>query len=245
LDPNLFKEVEAVVNLAGENIGGGRWTAERKEKILSSRTKNLSYLLQSLPPTLKVLISASAVGYYGNRGNEALTESSVPGQGFLSKVCQQAEATAETAMARFPSARLVIFRCGVVFGPSGGALVKMLPPFRMNLGGVLGNGKQWLSWIHIRDLVDLFVKALEDSSMKGIYNAVAPEPVTNQHLTKELVTALNVHQGPPVPQFALKLLFGEMSSVLFDSQKVFSERLKGHPFYFPDLHSAIRDSLKK
>jgi len=157
---------------------------------------------------------------------------------------KQWEATAEKAMARFPGARLVIYRCGVVFGPHGGALEKMLPPFRLNLGGVLGNGQQWMSWIHIQDLVDLYVKAIEDSNMRGIYNAVAPEPVTNRHLTKEIVSALHVHQGPPVPKFALKFLFGEMASAIFDSEKVLSERLSNYPFYFPDLHSALEDSVK-
>jgi len=239
IEKSKISSIQAVVHLAGENIGNSRWTPERKEKILKSRTQTTENLIQSLPVDLKVFVSASAVGIYGNRGDEELKETSPAGAGFLSEVCKQWESAVQTGLKSRPQARSVIFRCGVVLGSYGGALMKMLTPFRMNLGGVLGSGEQWMSWIHLQDMVSLYVKALEDANMQGVLNAVAPETVTNRQFTEQLAKSLGARQGPPVPGLALKLLFGEMSSVILDSQKVQSSRLAGFQFRFPDIESAL------
>ncbi len=239
LDSAKLKDIEVAIHLAGENVGSSRWTNERKEKIRNSRTQTTANLLQSLPKTLQTLVSASATGVYGNRGDEVLTEDSSHGAGFLAQVCQDWEKTTQEDLKKFPNTRHVTLRSGVVFGSFGGAFTKMLTPFRFNLGGVLGDGEQWMSWIHLDDMVALYVKAIEDSKMHGIYNAVAPEPVTNKQFTMTLVTALDVHQGPPVPKMALKLLFGEMSSAILDSQKVKSERLQNFKFQYPTLQAAL------
>ncbi len=241
LDPTAIADVQAVIHLAGENVGDGRWTAERKQKILSSRATSTKNLMQSLPAKLEAFVSASATGFYGSRGDEVLTESSAAGSGFLSEVCQQWEASIQEGLQRMPNARGVIFRMSVVFAPYGGALMKMLPPFQMGLGGVLGSGQQWMSWIHLQDVVSLFRLAISNPKMKGVYNAVAPEPVTNRQFTDEMVSALGVRRGPPVPAVALKLLLGEMSSMALDSQIVKSERLQDFKFQFPSLKEALKD----
>ncbi|MGZ5280472.1 MAG: TIGR01777 family oxidoreductase, partial [Pseudobdellovibrionaceae bacterium] len=241
IEKSKISSIQAVIHLAGENIGDSRWTPDRKEKILKSRTETTEHLMQSLPADLQVFVSASAVGFFGDRGDEVLKETSSVGSGFLAEVCQQWESSVETGLKPFERARSVVFRSGVVLGPYGGALMKMLTPFRMNLGGVLGSGEQWMSWIHLQDMVSLYVKALEDSNMHGTYNAVATEPVTNRQFTEQLVKSLGVRQGPPVPTMALKLLFGEMSSVILDSQKVQSSRLAGFQFRYPDIESALDD----
>lgn len=241
MDPKKFSGIEAVIHLAGENVGEGRWTAARKEKILSSRVDFTRNLIKSLPETLKVFISASATGYYGNRGDEVLTERSASGAGFLADVCKQWEKAVEDGKHKISDARTVVLRTGVVFSPFAGALMKMLPPFQMGLGGVLGSGQQWMSWIHLQDLVKIYLQALENPQWEGPYNAVAPQPVTNREFTKILCRSLNVHQGPAVPALALKALYGEMGSVILDSQRVQSEKLQQISFQFPTLESALAD----
>lgn len=234
---SLFPDVEAVIHLAGENVGEGRWTPERKKKILSSRTDFTRHLIEGLPGTCRVFISASAIGYYGDRGDEILTETSSRGSGFLADVCEQWESMVWKGKEKAPQARFVALRTGVVFAPYGGALLKMLTPFQMGVGGVLGSGQQWTSWIHLQDLVQMYLTALEDSSWSGPINALAPEPVTNARFTETLTRALGVRKGPAVPAFALKALYGEMASVILNSQRVKSDRV--FSFRYPTLEEAL------
>ncbi len=235
----VLNSVQAVIHLAGENVGEGRWTQERKKKILESRTVATANLIASLPADLQVLISASATGYYGNRGEEILTEQSRQGEGFLAEVCEKWEGAVDLVSQRCPRVRIVKLRTGVVFAPFGGALMKMLTPFQMGVGGVLGSGQQWMSWIHLTDLVRLYSEALANSAWSGVYNAVAPHPVSNREFTQVLCQALKVQQGPPAPSLAISVLFGEMGQVILDSQNVKSERLREIPFQYPDLRSAL------
>lgn len=241
LDHPELQTIEAVIHLAGENVGEGRWTDERKKIILSSRLESTEYLIQSLPPSVKVFISASAIGYYGNRKDEELNETSLKGLGFLSDVCEKWENSVLQGKHKISSGRFVILRTGLVLSPFGGAFVKMLTPFQMRLGGVLGSGRQWMSWIHMKDLVNMYLEALENPKFQGIYNAVAPEPVTNSTWTNRMAMALGVSKGPPAPAFALKLLLGEMAELLLDSQKVTSAKLKDFRFEFPSLQEAMSD----
>lgn len=237
LEHPLLSEIEAVIHLAGENVGDSRWTEERKKRIWRSRVDFTQNLMASLPLQVQVFLSASAVGYYGDRGPEILDERSSKGQGFLSEVCESWERSVLQAQKQFSKTRFVIFRTAVVLSAFGGALMKMLPPFQMGVGGVLGSGEQWMSWIHIEDLVQMYLKALEDQSFSGVINAVAPEPVSNRNFTEELAKALGVRKGPTVPRFALKTIFGEMASVVLDSQRVTS--LKMFPFRYSNVHQAL------
>jgi len=207
---------DAVVNLAGEPVAQ-RWTAEARERIRSSRvdgTRRLVDALQKNPP--KVLVSASAIGYYGSRGDEILTEASAPGDDFLAKVCVDWER--EAMRAEEFGVRVVRVRIGVVLGP-GGALAKMLPIFKLGLGGPIADGKHWMSWIHIDDMVRLIEFAIENP-VTGAINAVAPNPVTNAEFTRELARAIHRPAIFPVPKLALKALYGEMASILWASQRV-------------------------
>lgn len=218
-----------VLHLAGEGIADGRWSAERKRRIRESRTEATARLVEAMNKTSdgpKVLVGASAIGIYGSRGSESLDESSIGGLGFLADVCREWE-----EKERAFRGRVVSLRTGVVLG-YGGALEKMLPPFRLGGGGTLGLGRQWMSWIHIDDLVALFVHALETESLSGPYNAVAPVPVTNKDFTKALGEALARPTLFPVPPLMLKLIFGEMASVLLDSQRVYPKRTLGTGFIF-------------
>lgn len=243
-----LKGVEAVIHLAGEPVAGGRWTPELKRRIHSSRvlgTRNLVEGLrrESVPP--RVLIGASAVGYYGDRGEEQLDEYSSPGTGFLSEVCQDWEL--EYGKAADAGIRVAMVRIGVVLSPTGGALEKMLPPFRFGLGGRLGTGRQWFPWIHIDDIVGLFEFALLNESVHGPLNGVAPEVLTNDQFTHRLAKALHRPVFLPVPEFALRLLTGEMAAVVLASQRV-SPRVPidaGYLFRFPSIETALRDILRR
>lgn len=223
--------VEAVIHLLGENIAGGRWTEKQKAKIYDSRikgTRNLVAGLNKSECSVKTLISSSAVGIYKIDDHEELTEESSHGSCWLSKVCEDWEE--ETSKAN--NQRKVILRTGVVLGPDGGAMDKMMLPFKMGAGGILGNGKQWMSWIHLDDLAKIYVDAAEDSSFEGVYNAVSPHSVTNKTFTKTLGKTLSRPTIFPVPKPALKILFGEMASILLDSQKVIPKRLLGRGFKY-------------
>jgi uncharacterized protein (TIGR01777 family) len=243
LEPNALAGVEAVVHLAGETIAQ-RWTSEVKSKIRDSRVKGTATLCETLarmPAPPKVLVSASAIGYYGDRGNEVLTEASEPGRGFLAEVCQAWEAA--TAPAADRGVRVVPLRFGVILSTAGGALAKMLPPFRLGVGGVLGSGRQYMSWIALDDAVGVIQHALLTESLQGPTNAVSPQAVTNQEFTKTLGSVLGRPTVLPMPAFAVRLMFGEMAEeLLLASTRVQPAQLaaSGYRPRYPDLITALR-----
>lgn len=249
LDPASIAGFDAVVNLAGENIAGGRWTPERKQRIRDSRVKStmlLAETLAGLSRRPRALVSASAAGYYGNRGDEALTETSTPGSGFLADVCRAWEDAARPAAAA--GIRVVNLRFGMVLSAKGGALVKMLPPFKAGLGGPVGNGRQYMSWIVLDDVVGVIQHALATESLSGPVNVVAPEPVTNREFTKSLGRVLGRPAFLPLPAFAVRLLFGEMGdALLLASARVQPSRLagSGYKFLHPELEGSLRHILSK
>jgi uncharacterized protein (TIGR01777 family) len=251
LEPAALEGVDAVVHLAGENVGT-RWTAARKRRIRESRVSGTRLLSQTIarlrrPP--RVLISASAVGIYGDRGDEILTEASAlgdPSGNFLASVSQQWEAAAD--LARAAGVRVVHPRFGVVLSPAGGALSKMLLPFRLGLGGRVGRGTQWLSWISIEDAVGAIHHALETETLQGPLNATAPNPVTNRDFTHTLGRVLRRPTPFPVPVRALQLALGEMAdqTLLASARAVPAVLLKsGYQFRHPDLEAALRHVLGK
>ncbi len=242
---SIIEGADAVVHLAGEPIAQ-RWTPSTKARIRASRTHGTTRLVSAIgqagrPPG--ILICASAIGYYGDCGEEILTEDSPPGPDFLAGVCRAWEAAAENA-SRF-GCRVVRVRIGMVLGSQGGALAKMLTPFRLGLGGRLGSGRQWLSWIHIDDLIAIVEQAVQDTSFIGPVNATAPEPVRNDEFTRVLAKSLHRPAILPVPEFALRLAFGEMAGVLLASQKVLPARLNraGFDFRYPALGAALGNLL--
>ncbi len=243
---DALRDATAVIHLAGEPVAQ-RWTADAKRRIRDSRvlgTRHLVAALEQLPQRAEVLLSASAIGYYGSRGDEILTEDSPPGAGFLSEVCAAWEK--EAAAAEALGVRVTRLRVGMVLDPRGGALQRMLPPFRLGLGGKLGSGSQWTSWIHLEDLAALFRFAL-DRPAGAVLNAVAPNPVTNSHFTRELSAALRRPAIFPVPALALRAIFGDMAEVLLASQRVVPQAAQaaGFQFRFPQLAGALANLLRK
>lgn len=238
--------VEGVVHLAGENVGGGYWTAARKARILESRVRGTDLLaraLASLETRLRVFLSASAVGFYGSRGDEWLEESASPGTGFLAEVCQQWE-TAAAPLAEGPT-RVLHARLGVVVSPRGGALAKMLLPFKMGVGGRVGSGTQWMSWVSLPDVVRALVFLL-DSDLTGPVNLVAPGPVTNYEFTKALGRALGRPTVFPLPAPVARLVLGEMADeMLLASQRARPAVLQdaGFEFSHPGLDGCLEDAL--
>ena len=219
-----FEGVEAVFHLAGEPVAEGRWTPEKKQRIRNSRvlgTRNLVGRLATLPALPRVLVCASAVGYYGTRGDEPLPEGAPPGQGFLADVCQEWEE--EARLAERYGVRVVLARLGLVLAPNGGALARMLPPFKLGVGGKLGDGRQWMPWVHLSDVVGLLLHAARDERLRGPMNVVGPEPVTNAELTRALGHVLGRPTVFAVPRLALRVAFGELSEVLFASQRVIAQ----------------------
>ena len=238
---------DAIIHLAGEPVAQ-RWTDEAKQRIRASRvegTRNLVNALSKLSRRPEVLVCASAIGYYGSRGDEMLTESSSPGDDFLARVVVDWEQAAQKAEAL--GIRVVLIRLGVVLGKDGGALPKMLAPFRLGLGGRLATGQQWMSWIHVDDVIGLIRLALENSSIHGPMNATAPQPVTNAQFTRELARALHRPGIFPVPGFALKLLLGEMAEVILGSQRVLPvlAQSAGFHFEYPELGPALSRLLSE
>ena len=248
LDAAALADADAIVNLAGESIAAGRWTARQKEAILRSRvdgTRAIAAALSKPNGRPKILINASAIGYYGDRGDELLDESSPPGSGdFLADVCRQWEAAAEPAAQA--GARVVAVRFGVVLSADGGALAKMLFPFRMGLGGKVGNGRQTMSWIALDDAVDAVTKCLVDDTLSGPVNVVAPRPVTNYEFTKTLGHVLRRPTIFPLPALVARLAFGQMADeLLLASQRVQPAKLlaAGYAFRYPDLPAALERAL--
>lgn len=236
-DPQL-RSLDAVINLMGEPVFGTRWNTAKKENIYNSRIVGTRNLVASLPNTIKTFISASAIGFYGHCEDEVLFEDHRSGKDFLAKVCVDWEQEAAQA-----PGRKVFIRTGIVLSLTGGALDQMFFPFRAGVGGVLGSGKQWMSWIHIKDIVGLFVFALENSKVEGPLNGIAPEPVTNRDFSEALVAALGKRLGPPVPSIALKFMFGEASEVIVSSIRGSAEKAQGlgFKFQYTELPAALRE----
>ena len=239
---------DAVINLAGASIGGGRWTANRKALLRSSRvdlTEHLVTALARLKSPPKIFISASAIGFYGDRGEESLTEASSSGKDFLSKITRDWEAAA-IKVEQF-GARTVLARFGIILSKNGGALPQMLTPFKLGAGGKLGSGEQWMSWISLDDAITAIRTAITDANLRGPINIVAPNPARNADFTRALAKVLHRPAILPAPAFALRLALGEMAdALLLSSQRVIPEKLTQQHFKFQyaDLESALRRALK-
>ena len=244
-DRDALEGADAVIHLAGEPVAQ-RWNAAVKKRILDSRvqgTSDLITVIKTLRNRPKTLISASAVGFYGDRADEKLMEDSRPGQGFLADVCAQWEQASREAEAL--GIRVVNPRIGVVLGRNGGALAKMMPAFRLGIGGRLGDGNQWMPWIHIDDLARLFQFAIDSPNIRGALNVASPNPVTNAEFTAQLGSVLSRPAVVPVPAFALRLLFGEMASMLLTGQRALpAAAIKaGFTFLNPELTPALKSLL--
>jgi hypothetical protein len=248
IDVPALEGCEAAVHLAGENIAEGRWSSEKKARIRNSRVEGthlLAEALSELKSKPKVLVCASAVGFYGNRGAEIVREDSSPGSGFLAEVCQEWEAAAKPAKAK--GIRVVHLRTGIVLSANGGALGKMLLPFKMGVGGVIGSGEQYWSWISIDDMLGVVHLALTNPQLNGPVNAVSPNPATNREFTKTLGRVLSRPTIFPMPAFVARAVFGEMGEeMLLASTRAEPSRLvaAGYRFKHPELESALRKEVK-
>ena len=246
ISPDMVSGFNAVIHLAGESIVG-RWTKTKKTNIRESRVAGTTALAEALAQAKdkpEVFVCSSAIGYYGDRGNEVLNEQSKPGVGFLAEVCRQWEAATHAAASA--GIRTVQMRTGVVLSPRGGALGAMLTPFKMGLGGRIGDGQQWMSWIDVQDMVGA-INHIMNSDLRGPVNMVAPKPVKNVEFTKTLARVLSRPAIFPMPAFAVKLAFGEMGeTVLLGSQRVEPSQLvmSGYPFRFTDLRASLENNLK-
>lgn len=247
-DPERLEGLDAVIHLAGENVSGLRWTDEKKKAILDSRvlgTRNVVEAISKLKEKPRTFIASSAIGFYGERGDEEVNESSAAGTGFLPDVCKAWEA--ESRRAEDAGIRTVLLRTGIVLSKDGGALGTMLLPFKMGVGGVVGSGKQWMSWISLEDEMAVIEYCLENENIRGAINAVGPNPVTNEQFTKTLGDVLYRPTFLPLPEFAVSMLFGEMGdALLLASTKVLPKRLEelGFEFKHPDLKDAIESAVK-
>ena len=240
----ILASADAVVHLAGEPVAQ-RWNDAAKKRIQDSRVEGTRHLVKALSTQStrpRVLVCASAVGYYGSRGDQILTEASSPGTDFLARVVVDWEDAAQSAESL--GIRVVRLRLGMVLG-NGGALAKLLPPFRFGVGGRLGSGHQWMAWIHLEDAVNLILFAVNYAAIRGAVNATAPHPVTNEEFTDRLAQALHRPAILPVPGFALKLAFGEMAEMVLASQRVLPTVAKsaGFRFQYPELHPALENLL--
>jgi uncharacterized protein (TIGR01777 family) len=246
--PEDLEGVDMVVHLAGENVSGLRWTDEKKKAIRDSRvlgTRNVVDAISKLKHKPKVFIASSAIGFYGERGEEEVTESSAAGDNFLAGVCKEWEA--ESRRAEDAGIRTVLLRTGIVLSKDGGALSTMLLPFKMGVGGVVGSGKQWMSWISLEDEIAIINYAIENENIRGAVNAVAPNPVTNEKFTKTLGEVLYRPTILPLPEFAVSMIFGEMGdALLLASTKVIPKRLidAGFEFKYPELKPAIEKAVE-
>lgn len=246
-NPSVLEGFDAVIHLAGESIAAGRWTDKKKEEIRDSRvlgSRHLADALLKVEKKPKMFISASAVGYYGNRGSEGLTEYSTPGTGFLPDVCKEWE---QAAAPLAQSIHVTWLRFGIILSTKGGALQKMLPAFKMGVAGRLGSGRQFMSWVDLEDVVGIIEFVLGRERGMGPVNATAPYPVTNKEFTETLGRVLSRPTALPMPEFAARLAFGEMAdALLLASAKVIPEKLVSadYPYKFPTLESSLRHQLK-
>ncbi len=243
---NDIASTEGIVNLAGAPISEGRWTAERKQEILNSRkltTQKIVEAINQSPTKPKVLVNASAVGYYGTSETANFNENSPSGSDFLAQVCQDWEAEAQKV--KDSNVRLVILRFGIVLG-IGGALGKMITPFKLFAGGPIGSGEQWFSWIHVDDIVSLILQGLNTPEMSGVYNATAPHPVRMAQLSTTMGEVMNRPSWLPVPAFAIEAMLGDGAVVVLEGQKVSPQRTleSGFKYEYSDLKPALEDILK-
>ncbi|MEO5860800.1 MAG: TIGR01777 family oxidoreductase [Pyrinomonadaceae bacterium] len=247
-DLELLEGLDAVIHLAGEGIAGLRWTDEKKKAIRDSRvfgTRSMIETFDKLKDKPKTFISGSAIGFYGDRGDDEMTESSAAGKTFLAEVCREWEA--ESRRAEDLGIRTILLRTGIVLSKDGGALATMLTPFKLGVGGVIGDGKQWMSWISLDDVVGIINYVLEHENVRGAVNNTAPNPVTNEDFTKALGSVLYRPTFLPLPEFAVHLILGEMGhALLLDSTRVIPKRMKdaGYEFKYPELKAALRRAVE-
>lgn len=247
-EPERLEGLDAVIHLAGESVNGLRWTDEKKKAIRDSRvlgTRNIVEAISKLKNKPKVFVSASAIGFYGERGDEELTESSNVGSGFLADVSREWEA--ESRRAEDAGIRTVLLRTGIVLSKDGGALGTMLLPFKLGVGGVVGSGKQWMSWISLDDHIAAINFVIENEAIRGAVNSVSPNPITNEEFTKTMGDVLYRPTFIPLPEFAVSMLLGEMGdALLLASTKVLPKRLAdaGFAFKYPELISALEHAVK-
>lgn len=245
IDPECIAGVDTIVHLAGEGIADKRWTTERKRQLIDSRTKSIALvykLLQTTPHGVKSVVSASGTGYYSDRGDDLMTETSPPANDFLAECCilweKAVDQGAELGL------RVLKFRTGVVLTTGGGALPLLAMPVKLYVGSPMGNGKAWVPWIHWRDVVDMYMLGIENQNLSGVYNMVAPHPVTNKQLTQAIAKQLHKPLwAPHVPAFALKLFLGEMSLVVLGSTKTSSAKIEaaGFKFTYPTVDLALKE----
>jgi uncharacterized protein (TIGR01777 family) len=245
IDENCIDGVDTIIHLVGAGIADGRWTEERKKEIIESRTKSIELVykvLKSKPHQVSSVISASGVGYYSDRADELMHEDDAPAHDFMGTCCIDWENAVDEGDKL--GLRIVKFRTGVVLDKDGGALPQLALPIKFAAGSPLGDGKQWMSWIHHEDVVDMYLYAIEQTDLKGVYNMVAPNPVTNAQLTKAVAKQLNRPVWlPNVPAILLKMLFGEMSILVLGSTKASSQKIEaaGFKFKYPDVAEALKE----
>ena len=244
IDEHCLEGISTILHLAGENIAEKRWTDKRKKEIIDSRTRsiNLIYkLIQSKSNQVNTIISASAIGYYSDRGDEFLTEDSPPNNYFMAQCCIEWEDAIDKG--KELGLRILKFRTGVVLNKNEGALMQMARPIKLGFGAPLGSGRQWIPWVHWQDVVDMYLYAIEKINLSGVYNMAAPNPVTNKQLTKALGKQLHRPIWPiKVPSFVFKLLLGEMSTIVLGSTRVSAEKIEmdGFTFKYPELVGALK-----
>ncbi len=247
LQDGAFDGIDTIIHLAGEGIADKLWTDQRKVEIIESRVKSTRLLFEHLSKNnhqVKAFISSSAIGYYSDRGDLLLTEDDSPSKDFLGTTCIAWEN--EVNKIEKLGIRTVKLRTGIVLSLKGGALKQMILPFRFHLGSPLGNGKQWMSWIHLNDLCTMFKFAAENTNLSGVYNAVAPNPVTNYEFSKQLAEVMHKRfWAPNIPAFILKIIFGEMSAVVLGSTRVSSKKIEssGYSFKFTTLNEALKNLI--
>jgi len=245
IDEKCIEGVDTIVHLAGAGIADKRWTDQRKKELIESRTQSIGLiygLLRDKPHHVESVVSASATGYYNDRRDELLTEESKPSNDFLANCCIQWEQAVDKGEEL--GLRILKFRTGVVLTAKGGALPKMAQPVKLGVGSPLGNGKQWIPWIHQQDVIDLYLYGIENTSLKGVYNMVAPNPATNKQLTQTIAKQLHKPLWlPNIPAFVLKLLLGEMSTIVLGSTKVSAQKIEnaGFRFKYPTVTEALAD----
>ena len=245
IDEHCIDGVDTIVHLAGAGIAEKRWTEKRKKELISSRTRSIGLvyeLLKKRKHQVTSVISASGIGYYSDRGDELMTETAAPLNDFISRCCVEWEAAVDDGEKL--GLRTLKFRTGVVLDKNGGALPTLVKPIKLYVGSALGSGRQWISWIHWLDVVDMYVFGIENTGLAGVYNMVAPNPVTNKQLTQAVAKQLHKPLwAPKVPAFILKLLLGEMSSIVLGSTKVSAQKIvdAGFKFKYTDVPEALKD----